>query len=97
MMLNFCNCQQLYTCTCSTATNTSTNLLLLAATQYYIRKSGLMLQIEQCGLSVCVCHSNEPCKNGSTDQDAVWVEDSGGPKEASVTWGCILAPPGEYD
>jgi len=25
-----------------------------------------------------ICHSGEPCKNGSTDEDAVWVEDSGG-------------------
>jgi len=33
--------------------------------------------------SVCrsVCHTSEPCKNGCTDRDAVWVEDSGGPKE----------------
>jgi len=23
--------------------------------------------------------TGEPCKNGYTDQDAVWVEDSGGP------------------
>jgi len=32
--------------------------------------------------SVCrsVCHDREPCKNGRTDQDAVWVVDSGGPK-----------------
>jgi len=33
-------------------------------------------------LSVClsVCHSSEPCKNGCTDRDALWVEDSGGPR-----------------
>jgi len=33
--------------------------------------------------SVCrsVCHTSQPCKNGWTDRDAVWVEDSGGPKE----------------
>jgi len=32
--------------------------------------------------SVCqsVCHSSEPCKNGWTDWNAVWVEDSGGPR-----------------
>ena len=31
--------------------------------------------------SVClsVCHTSEPCKNGCTDRDALWVEDSGGP------------------
>jgi len=27
-----------------------------------------------------VCHTNEPCKNGRTDRDAVWVEHSGGPR-----------------
>jgi len=32
--------------------------------------------VTQRGLSVC--HSSEPCKNGWTDRDAVWVEDSGG-------------------
>ena len=26
-----------------------------------------------------------------------WVVDSDGPKEACVAWGCILAPPDEYD
>jgi len=25
-----------------------------------------------------VCHTSEPRKNGWTDRDAVWVEDSGG-------------------
>ena len=34
-----------------------------------------------------VCHSSEPCKNGSTDRNAVWVEDSGGPKEPSIRRG----------
>jgi len=24
------------------------------------------------------CHTSEPCKNGRTDPDAIWVEDSGG-------------------
>ena len=34
------------------------------------------------GLSVSlpVCHSSEPCENGSTDRDAVWVADSDWPK-----------------
>jgi len=32
-------------------------------------------------VSLCVCHTSEPCKIGWTDRDAVWVEDSGGPKE----------------
>jgi len=53
------------------------------------------------------CH--ELCKNGWIDRFAVWIVDSGGPKEAQVqsylpgsanvpTWeGSTLAPPGEYD
>jgi len=36
------------------------------------------------GLSVC--HTSEPCKNGWTDRDAIWVVGSDGPKESSVTW-----------
>jgi len=39
----------------------------------------------------------EMCRNGWTDRDAVWVVDSGGPKEARVTRVCTLALPGEYD
>jgi len=38
---------------------------------------GLLLQTEYCGLSVC--HTSEPCRNGSTNQETVWVEDSDGP------------------
>jgi len=36
--------------------------------------------------SVCrsVCHTSKPYKNGRTDRKAVWVVDSGGPKEAQV-------------
>ena len=36
--------------------------------------------------SVCrsVCHSSEPCKNGRTDRDAVWVVGSDRRKESSV-------------
>jgi len=39
--------------------------------------------------SVClsVCHSREPCKNRWTDQDVVWVVDSGGLKEPCIRWG----------
>jgi len=51
---------------------------LLAASQYYVdaaycyRRSGLSI----------VCHNRrEPCKNGWTDRDALWVVDSCGPKE----------------
>ena len=40
---------------------------------------------------VCLSVSNscKPCKNGWTDRDAVWVVDSGGPKEECVTGGHI--------
>jgi len=39
--------------------------------------------------SICwsVCHTSEPCKNGWTDLDAVWVEDLGGPREPCIRWG----------
>jgi len=46
------------------------------------------------GRSVClsvwlsVCHTSEPCENGCTDGAAVWVEDSGGPRERCIIrWG----------
>jgi len=32
-------------------------------------------------------HSIESCKNGWSDRDAVWVEDSGWPKEPCIRWG----------
>jgi len=31
-----------------------------------------------------VCHYHEPCKNGRTNRDALWVVNSGGPKEACI-------------
>jgi len=31
-----------------------------------------------------VCHDRVPCKNGLTDQDAVWVVDFSGPKEPYI-------------
>jgi len=37
------------------------------------------------GLSVC--HISEACKNSRSDEDAVWVEDLGGPNEPCITWG----------
>ena len=41
--------------------------------------------------SVCpsACHTNDPCKNGWTNRDADWVEDSRGPKEPCIGWGSI--------
>jgi len=34
-----------------------------------------------------VCHTSEPCKNGWTNQDAVWFENSGGPRKLCIRWG----------
>ena len=53
-------------------------------------------------------HCRKLCKNGWTDRFALWVVDSGGPKEAQVqlystggaivpTWEGTLSPAGEYD
>jgi len=38
-------------------------------------------------LRVSVCHTSDPCRNGCTDRDAVWVEDLGWPREPCVRWG----------
>jgi len=32
-----------------------------------------------------VCHSSEPCKNGWTDWDVIWVEESGWPSESHIS------------
>jgi len=32
------------------------------------------------------CHTSQPRKNGSTDRDANWVEDSGGSKKPRIRW-----------
>jgi len=34
-----------------------------------------------------LCHTSEPCKNGWTNRDAVWVKDSGGSREPCIRWG----------
>jgi len=34
-----------------------------------------------------VCHASEPCKNGWTDGDAIWVVGLDGPKESFIRWG----------
>jgi len=46
-------------------------------------------------LWVCqsVCHSSEPCENSCTDRDAIWVEDSGGPREPCI-WSGSKCPYG---
>jgi len=38
-----------------------------------------------------VCHASEPCKNGLTYWDAVWVDYSGGPRELCIRW--VTDPP----
>jgi len=37
--------------------------------------------------SSLVCHTSEPCKNGWTDRDAVWVMDLGGTNKPCIRWG----------
>jgi len=37
-------------------------------------------------VALSVCCTSEPCKNGWSDRDAVWVVDSGGPKEPCIRW-----------
>ena len=56
---------------------------------YCVRRCGLLLPTELRGLSVCrsVCHTSQPCKNGWSDRDAVWIEDSGVPREPCIRSG----------
>jgi len=43
---------------------------------------------DQVAWSVCrsVYHTSEPCKNGQTDRNAVWVVGSDGSNESCVRW-----------
>jgi len=65
--------------------NYSDHLLLLLGRVTILRAQMRSIATERVAWSVGLpvglsgCHSSEPCKNGSTDQDAVWVENSGGP------------------
>jgi len=38
-------------------------------------------------VSLSVYHSSEPCKNGSTNQDAIWAKHLGELKEPCTRWG----------
>jgi len=57
------------------------------STTYVECRCGLLLPTEYIVICRSVCHTSEPRKNGCTDRDAVWVEDSSGPKEPCVRWG----------
>jgi len=52
----------------------------------------LVMHYASVGLSVW--HSNEPYKNGWTDQDAVWVDDAGGPGEPCINRLVFRSPMG---
>jgi len=57
-------------------------ILLRRIAMQSIRRCVLLLQMQR-GLTVCVYvgHNPEPCRNGWTDRDAVWVVDAGaGPR-----------------
>ena len=43
-----------------------------------------------------VCYTSEPCRNGGTDRDVVWVDDSGGPEEPCITWVQIPHEKGQF-
>ena len=45
------------------------------------------------GLSVC--HDHEPCKNGQTSRDAIWVVDSDGLTEPCIRWSNVKGQSGE--
>jgi len=42
---------------------------------------------DQVAWSVGLSHSSKPCKNGWTDWDGIWVEDSAGPREPCIRFG----------
>jgi len=46
---------------------------------YFYRPSSVVCRSVCRSVCLSVCHTSEPCKNGCTDQAAVWVEDLGGP------------------
>ena len=60
-----------------------------------------LLQTKWHGLCVCVCvcHDCEPCKNGRTDQEAIWGQTHVGQRNhvLCIRWECTLALRGEYD
>jgi len=48
-------------------------------------------------LSVCVGHTGELCKNGTTDRAAVCGENSREPKQPCTRAGWTVTPPGKYE
>jgi len=43
-----------------------------------------------------VCHSSQPCKNGLTDRDTVWIKESGGSKKPYIRWVQITRGKGQF-
>jgi len=43
-----------------------------------VHSCGLLLEMSHSLVCICLCvgHTGKLCKNGSTDQDAIWVADS---------------------
>jgi len=54
---------------------------------YCYRPSSVVCRSVGLSVGLSVCHTREPCKNGSTNRDAVWVGDSDGTKEPCIRWG----------
>ena len=53
---------------------------------YCYRPSSMICWSVCLSVSLSVCHTSEPCKNGCTDRHAFWVEDSGGPRSCHGKW-----------
>jgi len=78
-------------CFCNPVNYYTTSPILCMYMQSYGPNS---MVCQYVGLSVC--HTSEPCKNGWTDRDAVWVEDSGGPREPCIRWGSRYIERGNF-
>jgi len=52
---------------------------------HYVCRCGPLIPTAWHGLPAS--HTSEPCINGWTDRDAIWVEDFGGPKEPCIRLG----------
>jgi len=72
--------QNLYNCTCILLLlyiiRPHRSIAYADAAYCYRRSSEVCLSV-----SLSVCHNHEPCKSDRTNRDALWVVDSGEPKE----------------